>query len=94
VILIVISEVTYNTDTEAIGQMVGGARVGDGVVDDGGEELDNGDVEVDSVTTQDHALESLKDDDEQALAMRNGRDSISSSQVQAAKRRGSNWTAN
>jgi hypothetical protein len=94
VILIVISEVTYNTDTEAIGQMVGGARVEDGVVDDGGEELDNGDVEVDSVTTQDHALESLKDDDEQALAMRNGRDSISSSQVQAAKRRGSNWTAN
>jgi hypothetical protein len=61
--LTVISEARYDIDTEAIGQVVGGARVEDGVadedVDDGVEELDDGDVEMNSVTTQYHALESL-----------------------------------
>jgi len=63
VILTIISEVTYGIDTGAIGHVVGGARVEDGVadedVDDGVEELDDGDVEMNSVTTQYHALESL-----------------------------------
>jgi hypothetical protein len=99
VILTIISEVTYGIDTGAIGHVVGGARVEDGVVDedvdDGVEELDVGDVEVDSVTAQEHALESLEADDEQALANAEGVEmAFPVVRHKAAKRRGSNWTVN
>jgi hypothetical protein len=96
--LTVISEARYDIDTEAIGQVVGGARVEDGVVDedvdDGVEELDDGDVEVDSVTTQTMRSRVWRLMTSKLWQMRRGRDGIASSQAQAAKRSGSNWTAN
>jgi hypothetical protein len=63
VTLTVILEITV----VGFGQVFGEARDEDGVVDgdvdEGAEELDDLDVEEDSVTTQEHALDSLEADD-------------------------------
>jgi hypothetical protein len=74
--LTVINEVTYDIDTKAVGQVVGEAReegeVVDGDVDEDVEDLDDEDFEEDSVTTHEHALDSLEADDVQALAKLEG----------------------